>query len=140
MSARKLSLFLGCLLVIFSSLAIAWRFGFRGNPRLERLLCQFGICDNDLLLERGYEQSGEDDEESVKGAVETFREALRRDPASAYRWCDFGEALRMAGQVEQAGYCISQALEHGPNIAPVPLRAALFYFQVGPTRQGVACT
>ena len=139
MSARKLSLFLGCLLVIFSSLAIAWRFRLRGNPRLERFLCQFGICDNDALLERGFEQLGEGDEESVKGAVETFREALRRDPASAYRWCDLGEALRMAGQVEQAGYCISQALEHGPNIAPVLLRAAVFYFQVEQTRQGLEC-
>ena len=56
--------------------------------------------------------------------------ALRRDPDAAFRWCDLGEALLKSGEVEQAKECFSTALTHAPNIPPLQLRAANFYYDI----------
>jgi tetratricopeptide (TPR) repeat protein len=139
-SERKLSVFLGCLLVTYASVAILFDVKFRGNQRLEQLLSHFSILDNDLLVEKAYKQLDQRDRDNLTGAVETFREALRRDPASPYHWCDLGEALLEAEQVEKARYCFSRALELGPNTAPVLLRVANFHFRVDESREALQCT
>jgi len=139
-SERKLAVFLGCLLVIYGSVAILFDLKFRGNQRLERLLSHLSLLDNDLLVNKGYKQLDQAGRDSLNGAVETFQEALRRDPASPYRWCDLGEALFEAEQVQKARYCFSRALELGPNTAPILLRVANFHFRVDESRQALPCT
>jgi hypothetical protein len=53
-----------------------------------------------------------------------FREALRRDPASPYRWSDLAEALLHENQISSAQYCTSQAIVLGPNVPAILWRAA----------------
>ena len=52
-----------------------------------------------------------------------FHEALRRDPASPYRWCDLAEALFQENDTASAQYCISRAVFLGPNVPAILLRA-----------------
>lgn len=73
-------------------------------------------------------------------AAQLFRQALARDPASPYRWCTLGETLQEAGQTEAAGYCFDRAIELGPNIPPVLMRAANFDFAAGRTRDALSST
>lgn len=56
-------------------------------------------------------------------------EALRRDPASPYAWCDLAESLQERGQTEKARYCFEQAQLRAPNLPPVWLRSMFFDFQ-----------
>ncbi len=73
-------------------------------------------------------------------AAQLFRQALARDPASPYRWCSLGETLAEAGQGDAAGYCFGRAVELGPNIPPVLMRAANFDFAAGRTQDALSCT
>ncbi len=69
------------------------------------------------------------------GAVRVFSDAVRRDPASPYRWCDLGEGLLAAGERERAGQAMARAVELGPRIVPVLMRAANFYYRTGEERR-----
>ncbi len=62
--------------------------------------------------------------------LEDFRNALRNNPASPYRWCDLGEALLRSGDEKAARYCFRQALALSPHGPPILLRAANFYLSV----------
>jgi hypothetical protein len=66
--------------------------------------------------------------------VSLQRQALARDPASPYRWCDLGEALLIAGDTEHARTCFARALQLGPNIPTTLLHVAGFHFRLGETR------
>jgi hypothetical protein len=141
-SERKICLMLACLVVIYASAAILWDIKFQGSQRVERqrLLSHFSILDNDLIVENAYKQFYQGDRDNLDSAVKLFREALRKDPASPYRWCDLGEALLETEQVERARYCFSRALEFGPNTAPILLRVANFHFRVDESREALQCT
>jgi tetratricopeptide (TPR) repeat protein len=67
----------------------------------------------------------------VEAAVAGFRRAVARDPASPYRWCDLAEALMEAGATAEARQCYERAVESGPRIAAVLLRAANLSFRAG---------
>jgi hypothetical protein len=60
-----------------------------------------------------------------------FREALRRDPASPYRWTDLAEALLHENNISGAQYCISQAIFLGPNVPAILLRAVNVEWLIG---------
>src|SRR5207248_4852858 len=62
-----------------------------------------------------------------------FREALRRDPASPYRWCDLAEALFHENDMAGARYCISRAVSLGLNVPAVLLRAVNMNWFLGNT-------
>jgi tetratricopeptide (TPR) repeat protein len=62
--------------------------------------------------------------------ADKFR-ALQQDSASAFRWCDLGDQFFAAGQNDTAAYCMARAMELGPKIPPVWIRAANFYFERG---------
>jgi hypothetical protein len=51
-----------------------------------------------------------------------------------------GEALLAAGRIEKAGYCVNRALELGPNLPPVLMRAANFHFRTGEPRRALPYT
>ena len=73
-------------------------------------------------------------------AVDLFRQALAREPASPYRWCDLGETLADAGQAKTAEYCFKRAVELGPRIPPILMRAANFHFAAGRNAEALVCT
>ena len=79
-------------------------------------------------------------EEDVQKAIVLFREVLQRDPQNPYRWADLGEAFLDAGQKGEARECFGQVLALAPRSAPLLLRAANFYFQVGENHQALPAT
>lgn len=64
-------------------------------------------------------------------ALRLFALALERDPASPYRWCDYGEALLAAGERERAGRAMERGMALGPAAAPVVMRGVNFAFRTG---------
>ncbi len=64
-------------------------------------------------------------------SLKLFELALRRDPASPYRWCDYGEALLASGDPGRARGVMLRGLEHGPAIAPILMREVNFARRVG---------
>jgi hypothetical protein len=71
------------------------------------------------------------------GAERLFQEALERDEASAYRWCDVGEAMLQDGQVVKARYCFRRALELAPGIPQIRVRDANFHFRIDEPEEGL---
>ena len=111
---RRLPLLFGCILVFFASARILLEKKLGNDPRLERTLCRYLLlCSDERLLEKAEEQLTQGGAESLDQAVANLQEALRRNPASADRWCDLGEALLKSGQTEKARTCFSRALELG---------------------------
>jgi tetratricopeptide (TPR) repeat protein len=74
-----------------------------------------------------------------EGKREELREALRRESASPYRWCDLGEAVLEDGQKEPR-YCFQQAEKLAPNLPPIWMRAAFFHFQMEETDAAIQCS
>jgi tetratricopeptide (TPR) repeat protein len=70
----------------------------------------------------------------LAGSVGLDRQALARNPASPYRWCDLAEALLASGDTRRARDGFSQALRLGPGIPPIPLHAAGFCLRQNETR------
>ena len=122
--AKVLVTALGCLLLVYAPAWIVFETAFRSDPRAERMFCRFGICDTDANLAAQKLEHG-----GIISAVPTAElvEAVRRDTATPYRWCDLGEAMLRSGRKMEARYCFSTALALGPNIPPALLRAADFY-------------
>ena len=80
------------------------------------------------------------EEEDVQKAIALFRELLQRDPQNPYRWADLGEAFLEAGQKENARTCYARVLALAPRSAPLLLRVANFYFQIGENNQALPIT
>ena len=70
-------------------------------------------------------------ESNSRESLRLFELALRRDPASPYRWCDYGEALLAAGDQERAARAVFRGVQMGPAVAPVLMRAVNFARRVG---------
>jgi hypothetical protein len=68
--------------------------------------------------------------QSLARAEELLREAVRRDPSSAYRWAALGEHALASERADTARLCMTRAAELGPNIPPILIRAANFHFAV----------
>ncbi len=58
-----------------------------------------------------------------------FELALRRDPASPFRWCDYGEALLASGDTARARKCMLRGLELGPSNGPILMRGVNFAYR-----------
>lgn len=127
MFAKRFSILLAAVLISASSAAIVFDLRFRDDRAAEALLCRLYLCANDLVLDHAYRGLWEGDAGGVDAAVEGFRESLRRNPASAQRWADLGEAFARQGNAENAAKCFEQAVERGPHSPPILLRAAHFH-------------
>jgi tetratricopeptide (TPR) repeat protein len=101
------------------------------NEQVDRVLCQFLLCDNAPLVWRARDQLTGANERDIQQAITTFRMVLQRDPQDPYRWIDLGDAFLEAGQKEDARYCFGQVLALAPHSAPFLLRVADFHFQIG---------
>lgn len=97
---------------------------------LAGILLNLGYAE-DQLTETGYQAMYSSGAASATRALDAFREALRRDPASPDRWCDLAGALAQYGQNQQARYCYGRALALAPNSPQTWLRAANFSFGAG---------
>jgi len=120
---RSVQLLFAVLLIFFAVARLLLLTVWRDNPQMELFLCRhLLICDTDRLRERAQTKLEDREPDKVASAILALQEAVRRDPASAYRWCELGEALLEGGQPDQAKAAMSRAVELGPKAPPVLLR------------------
>ena len=93
-------------------------------------MCRTLVCSPDEASGAGRDLLTDD----RRGALALFQTAVTRDPGSAQRWCDLGDALVMNGDVARGRYCFARAYELGGGSAAVVARVAQFYFGVGDPR------
>jgi len=123
--SKKLSLAAAGLLILYAPAWIVFELKYRNDPNAENIFCRFGVCDTDALIAAEVQNHGG----SVRAVpVAELVTALERDPAAPNRWCDLGEALAKSGHMDQSRRCFETAVELGPYIPPVLLRASSFYF------------
>ncbi len=126
---KAIAVVVGTALALFPSIRYLVGLRYSVDPVLGRSVCRNVACSDELLLASAERLAGRS-REDVAVALENLEEALRRNVASPYRWCDVGEALLAAGRIEEARYCFIRAVELGPQISPVLWRTAQFYIQV----------
>jgi hypothetical protein len=95
----------------------------------ERLCCYF--ADDAAIAQSGYFQSWGGHFEGPGGALARFEDAVRSNPASPYRWCDLAEGFLAAGDAATGQRSIAHAVELGPKLPQILLRAANFEFRTG---------
>lgn len=92
---------------------------------------KLGFLASSQMLEReAAELVARDGPSSLPRAEALLKEAVRRDPSSAYRWAALGEHYLAADHTDAARRCMTRAASLGPNIPPVLIRAANFHFAV----------
>jgi O-antigen ligase len=123
---RRFGVGLACVLIVYAPASILLETRFQGDAKAEALFCQFGVCDSGSAAQAHTQ--------------EAFLEVVRRGPAAPHRWCDLGESMLKSGNEKQARYCFSKALEMGPNIPPVLMRAARFYRSLHEDRRALEQT
>lgn len=96
-------------------------------------LCRSLFSPDDALANRAYQRSWAGLIDGRDGAMALFEGALKGNPASPYRWCDLGESLLDSGQAETGRRCLARAVELGPHLPQILLRAANFNFRLGDT-------
>jgi len=137
---KTLTFILGVVLAAYCAVGILSETLWPDNVEVDRALCRFFVCTNTPLEWRARQQLAGVREEDVQEAIALFRRVLQRDPQDPYRWADLGEAFPGAGQKEQASYCYGQVLALAPRSAPLLLRVANFYFQIGENKKALPIT
>ena len=130
MSRRLFPICLGALLVAYSAAALIFDARTASNERADSAACRYLPC-GDRLPAQARSTAWQPLSAGVSASLPAFREALRRDSASPYRWSDLAEAYLQAGLEEDARYCSRQAVRQGPHIPSILLRAANFHFMTG---------
>lgn len=96
-------------------------------------LCRTLFCSADDATGAGRDRLTED----RRGALALFQAAVTRDPGSAQRWCDLGDALVMNGDLARGRYCFTRAYELGGGSAAVVARIGQFYTGMADTRRAL---
>ncbi len=137
---RILTFTLGAFLTAYSLAGSLSETYWRNDAQVNRVLCNFLLCDNAPLVWQGRDQLASGKENDVQQAITTFRNVLQRDPQDPYRWAELGDAFLKAGNREDARYCFGQVLILAPHTAVFLLRVAEFHFQIGDTRDALPVT
>jgi tetratricopeptide (TPR) repeat protein len=136
---RVPAIIFGAFLVVVASTWLWLEVRATDNPEIEKTMCRYLICSDDLLQDHASRQLKEGTQESVRQAVENYREILRRNPASPYRWCDLGEALLVSGNEAEARSCFARAVERGPDLAQVLWSASQSYLKLKDNPAALRC-
>jgi hypothetical protein len=135
---RRLSVFaLSFFLTAYAAGRILSDRAYAANPNQEPALCRFGVCGNDFLIPIASQSLLGGTRAALQAAALGFREALRRDPASPFRWCDLAEAFQELGEAASARYCMARAIERGPHSPYVLLRAGNLDLELGETQEAL---
>lgn len=103
---------------------------YSSSPHNLPFVCGVGICRDGESWEAAHEDLLSQDGRLRDRGLHAFSELLRRSPGSPYAWCDFGDALLEAGDIDNARRCFRRAAELGPNVPPVLLRIVNFHCRV----------
>ena len=71
---------------------------------------------------------------------ELLPQALKRNPASPFRWCELGAALLDNGYIEDARICFERALVLGPNLVSNLSLVSRFYDRIGERAESLKCS
>ncbi len=71
---------------------------------------------------------------------ELLPQALARNPASPFRWCELGDALLDHGYIEDARTCFERALVLGPNLVSNLSLVSRFYDRIGERTESLKCS
>ena len=126
---------IGCFASLYAGLWLVYLQRFHENPRIERLFCRFGVCDDGGALAGLRKQYG-----GIGSSVPPAEmiEFLRRDPAGPYHWLEMGRSLQRSGRTEEARYCFARMLVLAPRVPPMLFEAAVFRFSVGERNEAIA--
>jgi hypothetical protein len=91
------------------------------------------FATDDRIAQDAYRQLLAGNVKGPGGALALYQRALEKNPASPYRWCDFGEAALEAGNAATARVCMMRAAVLGPRMPPILLRAANLAFRLDDT-------
>jgi hypothetical protein len=75
--------------------------------------------------------------ETPEAQIGLYREALRRDPGSPYRWADLADVVFLSGDAAQARDLYGRAIRLAPGIPQIAVRAANFHFLDGEPEKGL---
>jgi tetratricopeptide (TPR) repeat protein len=134
---KKTAFVLSLILIICSVTGVLLETAFRDDLRIQRLFARFFVLSDQRVLKRADALRKSADPESLKRAVELYREALSRDAANPYRWCDLGQALFESKKTEEARRCYERAIELGPNNVQTLSRVVDFYISVKQPREAL---
>lgn len=88
------------------------------------------LIPSQALEREAAELIARDGPQALPAAGRLLREAVRRDPSSAYRWAGLGEHYLASEHTEEARRCMTRAAQLGPDMAQILIRAANFHFAV----------
>lgn len=129
MFGRFALLGLSFALIGYAALSILVDTVYREDLRVESALCgTLYFCNNDLLLDTARGQLWAAGGDGIEPAVALYEESLRRNPASAARWCDLGDAYARAQDYVRAELAFANAVELAPHSPPILVRAAGYHF------------
>ena len=109
------------LLLVVSSLVVSalalWSDFARPAPM--STACRLGLCHFDDVYSAI-------DEQDV-GRPEALAPLLEADPANPFVWCVYGDRAARAGDSARARAAFEHAVQLGPNMPPVLVRAVNYY-------------
>jgi len=100
-------------------------------------ICNYYLCDNVAVAWRTYDLQVKGDAASMAVAVRVFQDALARDPASAPRWADLGDAYTQVGSIEKARPCFERAVQLGHDWNEILISAGSFFIVAGERPRGL---
>ena len=101
-------------------------------------LCHWYVCDDATVVTYAYDQQLKGDHPSLSTAIRLLQDTLVRDPASALRWADLGDALADAGSIDKARLCFDRAVSLGYTSARILISAGDFYLRYGDRSRGIS--
>src|SRR5260370_5469324 len=125
---RLLAILFACLVASYAGVEL-WVVPSTATP--DSVWCRNWLCRTDVETAHEYQEYFQATVQQAPKTVAGFAEILRRDPASAFRWCDLAEALVESGQIQPGRYGIGRAVTLAPHSALILLRAVNFFFRIG---------
>jgi len=98
------------------------------------LACRWKLCPESQALTRAKGLLLSEKPRDRAAALALYKQLIRNNPASPYRWADLGDALLAAGKVSEAKECFRRVEQAGPGTPQTLLRAAGFYLRLGETK------
>jgi hypothetical protein len=105
------------LLVVACSLAVDF-----ARPSPDSRACKVGACRIDQIVNVM---------SSSEGAPTNFASLVSEDPANPFAWCTYADYLSLSDRPDEASAAFDHAIDLGPNMPPVLMRAANFDFTHG---------
>ncbi len=97
------------------------------------------LASSQMLEREAAEIVARDGPPALPQAQTLLREAVRRDPSSPYRWAALAETYLASENTDAARRAMRRAVELGPNLPPILIRAANLHFVLDEPEGAMAC-